>query len=159
MSLNHFSHEYILTHFTREFNGIIALGHFVVLGLSLLASLSTIYSLFLQLDILKPPIIEKSKEIESPDYKSSSDNFDNIVDENIDDDLGKPVNNNDLTSETFNPAKGMKRESTSVNNEAVTYSLDLNPSTVNVNPERKNSSRKKKKKHKKKSAIDDIFGF
>ena len=148
-----------------EFNGIIALGQFVTLGLALLGSLSKIYCIlqtFKGLDIIyKPNIIDQASVMDTE--QSGIDDLGEIVDfdkgsENLQLKRKFEVDESKVTKETGineidNIFSTKKIKTKSKKRMGHTDPMD------DIFKDQKSTEDKKKKKKKKRSEIDDIFNF
>lgn len=133
-----------------EFNGIIALGQFLTLGLALVASLSKISSILIQIKGVSQGSIDKVSLLgcEKPGFaeKSGSEPY-------IDEELGVPIN---TSTETKAELTEKKRTASDRDEKSV----DHTPSKDELGIDDIFSRKKRKlRKHKKKNDIDKIFGF
>ncbi|KAJ8145649.1 hypothetical protein OY671_001269 [Metschnikowia pulcherrima] len=141
--------------FTRchySFSGIVALGQFVGLGLTLIASLSAIHSIIVSMDgITQRSVSQTIKTSGNKDVVSRSD----TPSSNLDDDIGEEI--------VFPEKTGIGSVET-----VATVPLDLHRSSSKLKPDeiisafddkpKKRKKEKKPKEKRKKTAIDDIFG-
>lgn len=142
--------------FTRcyySFNGIIALGQFVTLGLTLVGSLSALYALTMKIRGLTDTLASITLKTSLGNSKRIS----GVPETALDDDLGEEI----LFEEKPTVVKNQEGEAMRKPHEpAPKRKLDDIESIFGDKPKKKKKEKKEKKpkEKKKKSAIDDIFG-
>lgn len=142
-NINELQKRKILDKAYREFNGIVALGQFVTLGMTLIAVVSRIWNL------LEPERQVKQLVTQKQPSSSLQDTGDDLG-EIVDDDLGQVV-----APPTINSTSNLPDETPSIPSK---HSLDdiFGPSKKKKKKLDPNTKKIKKSK-KKKSDIDDIF--
>ncbi|CCE86072.1 Piso0_005721 [Millerozyma farinosa CBS 7064] len=133
-----------------EFNGIIALGQFLTLGLALVASLSKINSILIKIKGVNQDSLAKSsltdRERTGFDEKTGNEPFN-------DEELGVPIK---PPTETQTESAEKKRTASNRDDKNVHHAPGKDELGIDDIFSRK---KRKQRKHKKKNDIDKIFGF
>ncbi|GEQ72042.1 hypothetical protein JCM33374_g5728 [Metschnikowia sp. JCM 33374] len=138
-----------------SFNGVVALGQFISLGLTLLASLSALHNLIMSIDGLASKL--EATKMPSVAEKGVTSHASSVIPE--DDDLGEEI----VFTEKPAPLRREKEDPILMNTPITVPKRKFEDidSIFGEKPKKKKEKKEKKEKNKlkkKKSAIDDIFG-
>lgn len=147
---NYLIRKKVLSKAYYEFNGIIALGQFLTLGLALVASLSKISSILIQIKGVNQDSKDKVsllvRERSGLDEKSEGEPY-------FDEELGVPIN---FSTATEVELTEKKRKVSDRDEKSVDHASSKDDLGIDDIFSRK---KRKQRKHKKKNDIDKIFGF
>ncbi|CCH62399.1 hypothetical protein TBLA_0H01110 [Henningerozyma blattae CBS 6284] len=132
-----------------EFNGVIALGQFITLGVVLVGLLSRVNSIYTQLMELFFPDFKRLKimpMIKNRDGLKNETEMEKLLEYVTNEELGEDINEDFLSNKSI--------KSSSMTPVDVPETQILEP---NINSNANKIKKKSKKKKKSKSAIDDIF--